>query len=78
MLSKAQAQRLARVGHDGLARTINPVHTPLDGDTLFAVATGSQRAPADMMLLSVMAAEATARATLNAVRMANGLYFKAL
>jgi L-aminopeptidase/D-esterase-like protein len=78
VLSKAQAQRLARVGHDGLARTINPVHTPLDGDTLFALATGTQPAPADMLLLSVMAAEATARATLNAVRMANGHYFKAL
>jgi L-aminopeptidase/D-esterase-like protein len=78
VLSKAQAQRLARVGHDGLARTINPVHTPLDGDTLFALATGTQPAPADMLLLSVMAAEATARATLNAVRMANGNYFKAL
>jgi L-aminopeptidase/D-esterase-like protein len=78
VLSKAQVQRLARVGHDGLARTINPVHTPLDGDTLFALATGTQPAPADMLLLSVMAAEATARATLNAVRMANGNYFKAL
>jgi len=78
VLSKAQAQRLARLGHDGLARTINPVHTPLDGDTLFALATGAQKAPADMLLLSVMAAEATARATLNAVRIANELYFKAL
>jgi L-aminopeptidase/D-esterase-like protein len=70
-LSKAQARRLAQVSHDGLARTINPVHTPYDGDTLFALATGTQRQTADMLVLSVLAAEATARATLNAVRSAN-------
>ena len=39
-LTKAQAQRLATVGHDGLARAINPVHTMSDGDTLFALGTG--------------------------------------
>ena len=40
-LTKTQASRLAQVAHDGLARTIRPVHTPMDGDTLFAAATGT-------------------------------------
>ena len=72
-LSKSQAQRLACVAHDGLARTINPVHTMLDGDTLFALATCRDDRPADMLLLATLAAEATARATLNAVRAAQAL-----
>ena len=37
--SKAQMKKIAQMGHDGMARTINPVHTPWDGDTLFAMAT---------------------------------------
>lgn len=69
-LTKAQAQRLAVAGHDGLARAIRPAHTMLDGDTLFAMATGAEPAPADLMLLTVMAAEATARATVKAVLLA--------
>ncbi|GAB4399831.1 MAG: P1 family peptidase [Rhodoferax sp.] len=66
-LDKAQCQRLATAGHDGLARTIRPVHTALDGDTLFALATGASGAQADPVLLATLAAEATARAVANAV-----------
>ncbi len=73
MLDKAQAQRLALAGHDGLARTIRPVHTPMDGDTLFGLATGTCSQTPDLMLLGTMAAEAVAQATLNAVRSARGL-----
>ena len=72
VLYKAQAQRLAQVAHDGLARSINPVHTQLDGDTLFALGTGTSGRPADM-LLATLAAEATARAVVNAVHAARGL-----
>ncbi|MFM7024812.1 MAG: P1 family peptidase [Limnohabitans sp.] len=72
-LDKAQAKRLAMSGHDGLARSIRPVHTPFDGDTLFAMATGAEPAPADLLLLSVMAAEATALATVDAIRTARGV-----
>lgn len=72
-LTKAQARRLAQVGHDGLARTIRPCHTPMDGDTLFAVGTGTAARDADMVLLSVLAAEATAQAVLSGVRAATGL-----
>lgn len=73
VLSKAQAQRLAQGAHDGLARAINPVHTMLDGDTLFALGTGASGKPADMLLLATLAAEATARAVVNAVTAARGL-----
>lgn len=41
-LTKAQAKRLAVMAQDGLARALYPVHTPLDGDVVFAVATGAR------------------------------------
>ena len=66
-LCKAQAQRLAMVAHDGLARSINPAHTQLDGDTLFSLATGTVLAEPDMLLLATMAAEATACAVISAI-----------
>jgi len=72
-LSKAQARRLATVGHDGLARSINPVHTLSDGDTLFALGTGLAGRSPGMVVLGVMAAEAVARATVRAVQAARGL-----
>lgn len=72
-LTKAQAQRLAQVGHDGLARSINPVHTLSDGDTLFALGTGLARHSPGMAVLGVMAAEAVARATVRAVQAARSL-----
>ena len=66
-LTKAQAKRLAMSAHDGLARSIRPAHTTLDGDTLFALATGTEAGPVDLMLLTVMAAEATTLATVDAI-----------
>jgi L-aminopeptidase/D-esterase-like protein len=42
VLTKAQAMRLAIMAHDGLARAVLPVHAPLDGDTMFAAATGQR------------------------------------
>jgi L-aminopeptidase/D-esterase-like protein len=74
-LTKPQAHRLAQVAHDGLAHSIRPVHTPMDGDTLFALGTGSSGQAADMMLLSTLAAEVTAMAVVNAVRAAKDLRF---
>lgn len=73
VISKTQAQRLAVAAHDGLARAINPVHTQLDGDTLFTLGTGASGKQLGMLLLSTMAAEATARATLRAVQAARAL-----
>ncbi|RYY96151.1 MAG: peptidase S58 family protein, partial [Comamonadaceae bacterium] len=76
VLTKVQAGRLAMVAHDGLARSINPVHTMSDGDTLFALATGRVALSGDapgMTVLGAMAAEVVARATLRAVRAAGSL-----
>jgi L-aminopeptidase/D-esterase-like protein len=47
VLSKAGCRRVAVAAHDGLARTIRPCHTPLDGDTVFALATGAIEVPPD-------------------------------
>ncbi len=70
VVTKAQAQKLAQMGHDGLARTIDPVHTMADGDTLFALGTGASGVPADPFLLGPAAAVVTAEAVLRAVRAA--------
>lgn len=68
-LTKVQAQRLATVGHDGLARAIRPLHTSFDGDTVFAVATGAPEGiePWDVLTLEAAAAEVLATATRRAV-----------
>ena len=73
VITKIQATRLAQMGHDGLARSINPVHTMSDGDTLFALGTGASGKSLGMMTLGTMAAEATARAVVRAVRAAQGI-----
>jgi L-aminopeptidase/D-esterase-like protein len=73
VVTKAQANRLASMAHDGLARTINPAHTMTDGDTLFALATGTSGQTGDMTVLGALAAEATARAVLSAIHHATGL-----
>ena len=84
ILTKVQAHRLAIAAHDGLARSINPVHTMSDGDTLFSLGTGRAGKSLGMMVLATMAAEATARATARAVQAArsvttaNGLYLPAM
>jgi L-aminopeptidase/D-esterase-like protein len=72
-LTKAQSKRVAMSAHDGLARAVRPAHTPYDGDTFFAIATGEVKDAPDVMLLNVMAAEVTARALVNAVRYARGV-----
>lgn len=72
-LTKAQAQKIAQMAHDGLARSINPVHTMADGDTLFALGTGAAGRGANTTLLGALAAEVTARAVLRAVRAARAL-----
>ena len=73
VITKIQATKLAQMGHDGLARSINPVHTLSDGDTLFALGTGRVKDSPGMMVLGTMAAEATARAVVAAMRAAQGL-----
>jgi L-aminopeptidase/D-esterase-like protein len=65
-LTKAEAQRLAVVAHDGLAHAIRPVHTAYDGDTVFAVSTG--QAEQDVLTLQIAAVDVVAEAIRNAVR----------
>jgi L-aminopeptidase/D-esterase-like protein len=72
-LTKAQANFLARVSHDGLALAIRPCHTTRDGDTLFAMATGEVSSDIDLVGLGAAAVEVVARSVLRAVRTATGL-----
>lgn len=83
-LTKAQAKRLALAGHDGIARAIRPAHMPMDGDTLFAMATGehgpgaagAERGVDDigMSLLSAVAANTVERAIVHAVLAAESAF----
>jgi L-aminopeptidase/D-esterase-like protein len=73
-LTKAQATKVAQMAHDGLARSIRPIHTMLDGDTVFALATGKPRKDAaDVTVIGAIAAEVMARAVVRAVQQATGL-----
>jgi L-aminopeptidase/D-esterase-like protein len=45
ILSKSQAQKVAQMAQDGLARAIRPAHTMFDGDTIFCLATGKHELP---------------------------------
>ncbi|MGH9067794.1 MAG: P1 family peptidase, partial [Acidimicrobiales bacterium] len=57
-LSRARCTKLAAVAHDGMARAIRPCHSMYDGDTVFALATGSAPAPSDESFYEVLAAGA--------------------
>jgi L-aminopeptidase/D-esterase-like protein len=70
-LNKEQANKVAQMAHDGLARTIRPAHTMLDGDTLFALSTGSKNV--DVNIVGAFAAEVVARAILSAIQSAEGI-----
>jgi L-aminopeptidase/D-esterase-like protein len=75
-LTKAQAAKVAQMAHDGLARAISPVHTPADGDTVFALATGTLAGEVDatrLLTVGALAADATADAVVRAAHQATGL-----
>jgi L-aminopeptidase/D-esterase-like protein len=67
-LTKEETNKVAQMAHDGVARTVRPAHTLLDGDTLFALATGDKRA--DVNLVGAYAAEVVAEAIVRGVRAA--------
>ena len=67
-LTKEQANRVAAVAHDGIARAVRPAHTMYDGDTIFCVATGTALARYDAV--EVAATEVVARAIAEGVRQA--------
>ena len=68
-LTKEETNKVAQMAQDGLARSIRPAHTMLDGDTLFALATGQKTA--NVNAVGAYAAEVVAAAILNAVRAAS-------
>jgi L-aminopeptidase/D-esterase-like protein len=77
-MTKAQAKRLAVVAHDGLARAMRPAHTALDGDLVFAAATGRASQPAtirDLTEIGLCAADCLARAIARAIYEATELPF---
>lgn len=65
ILTKSEAKKVAQMAHDGLARTIRPIHTMNDGDTIFAVATGEVKATVD--LIGSLSADVLAAAVIRAV-----------
>ena len=67
-LTKAQATKVAQMAQDGIARTIRPAHTMLDGDVIFALSTGTRKA--DVTSVGAFAAEAMAQAIVRAVKTA--------
>lgn len=75
-LTRGQAQRIALMAHDGLARAIRPVHSPLDGDTVFVLSTGARPMADpvnDLAQLGAIAADCTARSIARGVYEATGL-----
>ena len=72
-LTKAQAGRVATMAHDGYARAIVPAHTMVDGDTIFALATGSHAGQANVSLVGALAADLVAEAIVRAVRAATSI-----
>lgn len=68
-LTKAQAQKVAMMAHDGIARAVFPAHTMFDGDVIFALATGEVEieGPAELSRLGAVAADVFARALIHGV-----------
>ena len=72
-LTKAEVSRMALMADDGYARAIFPSHTMGDGDTVFSLATGRWTGTADVSLIGALAADAMAKALVQAVMQATGL-----
>ncbi len=72
-LSKAQANKLASVAHDGLALAVRPAHLMSDGDTLFALATRKRRGEVSMNRLCAAAAVCVSRAVVRGIQQATGI-----
>ncbi len=70
VIDKPAANKIAQMAHDGLARSIDPVHTISDGDVVFALGTGASGVAASTTWLGAMAADVLAEAVLRAVRAA--------
>ncbi len=71
--TKTEMTKVAQMAQDGVARTIYPAHTPSDGDTVFALSTGTTEATVDLGSVGALAAEVLADAILRAVRKASSI-----
>ena len=69
---KIQLSKIASMTHNGYARCIRPVHTSLDGDTIYALSTGTVQA--DMDLIGTLSAKVMSMAIVKAVKSAEGAY----
>lgn len=68
IITKSQGNKIAQMAHNGYAKSINPVHTTNDGDTIFTL--GTNKVKADVNLIGVLGQEAMSRAITNAVKTA--------
>ena len=73
ILTKTQATKVAEMAHDGFARAIYPSHTMGDGDTIFALATGTQAGGADVSRVGALAAQVIADAIVRAAKQATSI-----
>lgn len=73
-LNKMQLKRVASASHNGYARTIRPVHTSADGDSIYAAAVGSSRINANVDMVSLLAVHAMENAVNRAVLSAKSLH----
>lgn len=71
--NKTQMTKIAQMAHDGYARSINPVHTMGDGDTIFSMSTGTANVKADVTAIGAIAATVMARAVVRAAMQATSL-----
>ena len=72
-LTKSQVVKVAQMAHDGLARAVVPAHTAADGDTIFALATGTWDGDTNVTVVGALAAEAIADAIVRAALAAEGI-----
>lgn len=70
ILTKAEANKISEMAHNGYARSIDPIHTMLDGDTIFTM--GTNEIKADISLIGTLAAEVMSKAIINGVLFAEG------
>jgi L-aminopeptidase/D-esterase-like protein len=71
VLTKTQAASVARMAHDGMARAVSPVHTPVDGDVIFVLSCGSKRS--NVFQMGSAAARVVAQSIRRGVRQATGV-----
>jgi L-aminopeptidase/D-esterase-like protein len=71
--TKTQMTKIAQMSHDGYARAINPTHTMSDGDTIFALSTGTTDVQADESAIGAIAATVMARAIVRAAILATSI-----